>query len=248
MKNNKIILIILLILSVRIILELRELPKEDIDQTFITIKDTSDFNKQIALNKVNIPQDKRKYIENQNYTEDSEIVYTNNGIVILYPNNNTINVDLIQDNNSGYGLISGNTLNIYKNSEIKQVLFDRELNFMSTSTIVSDNIELDNLMNINKISEQKYKSIIHNILLGNTDNEDKYFENGVLTDDIRAYFENNIVNDSRLRVFIGSTSTSELYPDRICVLGITSDSSTNIDIKIILKLNKIQKIYNIDIY
>lgn len=248
MKNNKIILILLVVVSVRIILELQELPKENISQTFIKIENTSDFNKQIALNKINVSQDKITYINNQNYSEDSEIIYTNNNIVVLYAEDNIVNVELIQNSNKRYSLIGGDTLTTYKNNEIKQILFGEELNFMSTSTIMSDNIELNNLTGINKISEQKYKSIIHSVLLGDTSNDNKYFENGVLTDDIKAYFENNILDESRLRIFVGSTSANELYPNRICILGITSDSSVDVDIKIILKLNKIQKIYDIDIY
>ena len=48
MKNNKIILILLVIVSVRIILELQELPKENISQTFIKIENTSEDRKSVV--------------------------------------------------------------------------------------------------------------------------------------------------------------------------------------------------------
>lgn len=245
MKNSRLVTIIFILLVLRIIMTVHATDK-DTDRTFIntSINKEEYFNKSIALGSVNITTDVLNYIQNEQENYD-EVIYINNGALIIYDENNIKYLTSIRDKND---ILNNNSEIVeYKDDELKQIIYTDSNKFISNSTIASNNkLLIDNINDINKIKMEEYIEDIINILKG--DNDNKYFEPDVLTNEIISWANENITDNSIIKPIVGVSEASYEYVDRICILGISSESSSKIDIKIILKLNDIQKIYGIDIY
>lgn len=179
---------------------------------------------------------------------DYECIYTHNGVLIFYVNRNNIDIALVES--TGYLRVLENTtsnneidIKVYSNEELIDKLFNTEFSnidvFSYTNLLKSTN---------SYITEDTYKQDIIKALQGDTTLISAYFENDTVTEDISSYLKEKINDSMKYRVLSGKSSGNEKNIDRICILGLNTSDDSNIELKVILKLNKHQKVYGIDIY
>lgn len=221
-----------------------------IPNSFINTKLQSDINCKIAFNNFELADIEVKSI--QQFIDlkfnDYECIYTPNGAIIFHMLKDKTDIVLVESINYLRTLENTNPdstayINMYSNKELIDKLFNSEFDSMNVFGYTHI-LEYTN----NYIPEDKYKQDILKALQEDTDLLNAYFENGALTEEASNYIKEKMNDNIKYKIISGKSNNSEINIDRICILGLNTSDDSNIELKVILKLNKHQKVYDIDIY
>lgn len=224
--------------------------KPAINNTFIKTKLHTNINSKVAFSNLELAHIEVESI--QQYMElnfkDYECVYIHNGALVFYTTNDKIDIELLESINYLRLLENTNSnikayINTYSGKELTDKLFNSDFDSINIFSYTNLLGSVDNY-----IPEDTYKQDILKALQGDTDLISAYFENDALTEETSNYLKEKINDNINCRVLIGKSNNNEINIDRICILGLNTSDDSNIELKVILKLNKHQKVYDIDIY